>query len=82
MENGLLVLGGQHVLPCRHGRAGFPLGDRAEQLCIRFGRGRRRDEIARSRGKKRGLGAVALTGCAMALHAMLTIDGLPVVKIF
>ena len=82
MEDGLLILGGQHVLPGRHGRAGFSLGDRAEQLLIRFGRGRRRDEIARSRGEKRGLDPVALAGCAMALHAMLTIDGLPVVEIF
>ena len=82
MENGLLVLGRQHVLPGRHGRAGLPLGDRAEQLCISFGRGRRRNEIARSRGKKRGLDPVALAGCAMALHAMLTIDGLPVVERF
>ena len=82
MEDRLLVLGGQHVLPGRHGRAGFSLSDRAEQLFICFGRGRSRDEIARSRGKERGFDAVALAGYAMALHAMLTIDGLPVVEIF
>lgn len=82
MENGLLVLGRQHVLPGRHGRTGLPLSDGAEQFCIRFDSGRRRDEIARSRGKKRGLDPVALAGCAMALHAMRTVDGLPVVERF
>ena len=82
MENGLPVLGRQHVLPGRHGRAGLSLGDGAEQLFIRFGRGRRRDEIARSRGEKRGFDAVALAARTMAFYAMLAIDGLAVVEIF
>jgi len=80
LENGLLILGRQYVLPGRHGGAWFSLGDRAKQLAIRFGRGRGGDEIARSRGQKRGLGPVALAGGAMALHAMLAIDGLPEVE--
>ena len=82
MEDGLLILGGQHVLPGRHGRVSFALGDRAEQLFIRFGRGRRGDEIARSRGEKRGFDAVALAARTMAFYAMLAIDGLAVVEIF
>lgn len=82
MEHGLLILGRQYVLPGRHGCAWFSLGDRAEQLAIRFGRGRGGDEIAWSRGKKRGLGPVTLAGRAMALHAMLAIDGLTEVERF
>jgi hypothetical protein len=61
---------------------GFPWAMVRSSSCIRFGRGRRRDEIARSRREKRGLDAVALAGCAMALYAMLAIDGLAVVEIF
>ena len=82
MEDRLLVLGGQHVLPGRHGRSWFSLSDRAEQLFICFGRGRSRDEIARSRGKERGFDAVALAARTMAFYAMLAIDGLAVVEIF
>ncbi len=82
MQDSLLVLGGQHVLPGWHGGVGFALGDCAQQFFIRFGGGCRGDEIARSRGEKRGFDAVALAARTMAFYAMLAIEGLPVVEIF
>lgn len=80
LQNGLLVLDGQHVLPSRHVRTRFALRDRAQQFLVRFGRGRCGDEIARSRRKKRGSDSVAFPGCAMTLQAMFVIEALPVVK--
>ena len=58
----------------------FALRDGAKQFFICLGGGCRGDEVARSRGKKRGSDAVALAGWSVAFHAMLTIDRLSAIE--
>lgn len=82
MEHGLLVLSRERIFPGRHGSERFALRDGAQQFFIGLGGGGCGNEIPRPRREKRGLGAVAFTGCAMTLHAVFAIDSVPSIESF
>lgn len=82
MEHGLLVLSRERIFPGRHGGERFALRDGAQQFFVGLGGCGCGNEIPRPRREKRGLGAVAFTGCAMTLHAVFAIDSVPSIESF
>ncbi len=82
MEHGLLVLSWERIFPGRHGGERFALRDGAQQFFVGLGGRGCGNEIPRPRREKRGLGAVALTGCSMTLHAVFAIDTMPSIEPF
>ena len=82
MEHGLLVLSRERIFPGRHGSERFALRDGAQQFFVGLGGRGCGNEIPRPRREKRGLRAVAFTGCAMTLHTVFAIDTVPSIEPF